>query len=176
MKVLVAYYSLSGNTKKVAEAIFDQIEYEKEILPINEISNFDGYDIIFAGFPVWSFQHAQPADEFFCRHAPKEKKIALFVTHARPYETEDELEQKKHEAMLQKCRERVKNENLAGFFHCRGELSEKAGKSFSKMHSYRNNYTLKPFKAKRNDSLGHPDADELEVARIFTRDVMSKVC
>ena len=34
MKVLVTYMSLSGNTKKIAEAIFQEIQEEKEIKEI----------------------------------------------------------------------------------------------------------------------------------------------
>lgn len=37
MKVLVAYMSQTGNTKEVAEAIFDEIKCEKEIKRLNEI-------------------------------------------------------------------------------------------------------------------------------------------
>ncbi len=47
--------SLSGNTKKVAEAIFQEIQDEKEIKELGEVENFEGYDIAFVGFPVHRF-------------------------------------------------------------------------------------------------------------------------
>ncbi|MGD1972050.1 MAG: flavodoxin family protein [Desulfobacterales bacterium] len=52
MKALVAYYSESGNTEKLAKAIFDGISIpEKEMVPIGEASVKD-HDVIFVGFPV----------------------------------------------------------------------------------------------------------------------------
>ena len=51
MKVLVTYYSETGNTEKVAKAIYDGIQRaEKEILPIEEVASVDVYDLIFCGF------------------------------------------------------------------------------------------------------------------------------
>ncbi|MCD8175406.1 MAG: NAD(P)H-dependent oxidoreductase [Phascolarctobacterium sp.] len=80
MKTLVAYFSLSGNTKKAAEKIqavadgdFFEIKSGKdygsyikaiaiagkeimtsEMPPIlNKVENFEGYDRILLGFPMW---------------------------------------------------------------------------------------------------------------------------
>ena len=36
MKVLVTYFSKTGNTEKVARAIFEAIRMEKEIIPVND--------------------------------------------------------------------------------------------------------------------------------------------
>ena len=40
-RTLVVYSSLTGNTKAVAEKIFDIIEGDKEIVSINDIKNVD---------------------------------------------------------------------------------------------------------------------------------------
>ena len=48
MKALVAYYSESGNTEKLAKAIYDGIDVsKKEIMPISEATAMD-FDVIFA--------------------------------------------------------------------------------------------------------------------------------
>ena len=52
MKILVAYLSKTGNTKKVAEAIFDEITDEKELKKIEDVDSLDGYDYSFLGFPI----------------------------------------------------------------------------------------------------------------------------
>jgi len=39
VKTLVTYMSKTGNTKKVAEAIFDEINGEKEIKTIDEVDS-----------------------------------------------------------------------------------------------------------------------------------------
>ena len=81
MKVLVTYYSETGNTEKVARAIYDGIEKaEKEILPIQETENMEDYDLIFCGFPVHSHSIPAPAEKFL-KGIPEGNKIARFATH-----------------------------------------------------------------------------------------------
>jgi flavodoxin len=81
MKVLIAYSSESGNTKKLAKAIFEGIESsEKEILSIKEVAGVEGYDVIFIGFPVQS--HSVPGKvEAFAKTLPDGQKVAYFATH-----------------------------------------------------------------------------------------------
>ncbi|MFC1978144.1 flavodoxin family protein [Chloroflexota bacterium] len=52
MKILVAYMSKSGNTKKVAEAIFEEISDEKELKTVDEVDSIAGYELTFLGFPI----------------------------------------------------------------------------------------------------------------------------
>jgi len=47
MKALVTYYSQTGNTEKLARAIYEAIHVEKELLPVQDVKNTEGYDIIF---------------------------------------------------------------------------------------------------------------------------------
>ncbi|MEW6668356.1 MAG: flavodoxin family protein [Thermodesulfobacteriota bacterium] len=81
MKALVTYFSKTGNTEKVAQAIYDGIAFvEKEILPIKFVKDMKGYDLFFVGFPVQG--HSIPAMvEKFVRKIPDGKKVAFFGTH-----------------------------------------------------------------------------------------------
>lgn len=80
MKALVTYYSQTGNTEKLARAIYEAIHIEKEILAVEKVQNAKGYDIIFVGFPVQS--HSVPAKLLsFFKGLPEGQKIALFCTH-----------------------------------------------------------------------------------------------
>lgn len=81
MKVLVAYYSQSGNTEKVAKAIYDGLGFvEKDLASIKDKPRSRKYDIIFVGFPVHN--HSVPAVvETFIKRIPEGKKIAFFATH-----------------------------------------------------------------------------------------------
>jgi len=79
---LVTYFTQTGNTKKVAESIYRNIEGDKQIMPISEVQKEDleDYDLIFIGFPVHS--HGVPfATESFIKKVPRDKKIAFFSTH-----------------------------------------------------------------------------------------------
>ena len=81
MKVLVAYFSETGNTEKLAKAVFEAVEAsEKEILPIQEDTGADGYDVVFIGFPVHS--HSVPGKvEAFAKKLADGQKVAYFATH-----------------------------------------------------------------------------------------------
>ncbi len=52
MRVLVAYMSKTGNTRKVAEAIYEALDCTKEIMPVDQVVDISGYDLSFLGFPV----------------------------------------------------------------------------------------------------------------------------
>ncbi len=170
MKALITYLSQTGNTKKVAETIYNEIICDKDIMEMKDVNCVEGYDIIFAGFPVWQSGPAEPAANFLNAHSLK-VKFALFVTHSMPYEAETHDEQKLLTSVLNKCRGCVADENLSGFFHCRGELAGNIAEFLLKSNDQR----LIQFGKSRENTVGHPDEDELEVARIFARDVMSRL-
>lgn len=52
MRSLVVYSSKTGNTREVAEAIFDILPDEKEIFPVEDAPPGDGYDFVAVGFWV----------------------------------------------------------------------------------------------------------------------------
>ena len=81
MKVLVAYYSESGNTEKVAKAIYDGLGFvEKDLASIKDKPRSRKYDIVFVGFPVQN--HSVPAPvETFIKRIPEGKQVAFFATH-----------------------------------------------------------------------------------------------
>jgi flavodoxin len=81
MKVLVAYYSETGNTEKVAKSIYDALGFvEKKLASIQDVPRAAQYDMIFVGFPVQN--HSVPAMvEKFLKKIPEGKKVAFFATH-----------------------------------------------------------------------------------------------
>jgi len=80
MKALVTYYSQTGNTEKLARAIYEVIHVEKELLPIQDIKDLRGYDIIFVGFPVHA--HSVPPKVLpFFKNLPDGQQIAIYCTH-----------------------------------------------------------------------------------------------
>ena len=61
MRVLVTYSSRTGNTKKLADGIYEGLNVEdKVLLPMKEVSSIDEYDLILAGYWV---DKAQPNAE-----------------------------------------------------------------------------------------------------------------
>ena len=164
MRVLVAYYTQTGNTEKVARAIFEEIDAEKELKRLEEVDSLEGYDLAFIGFPINGFQPAKPAREFLEKHA-KGRTIPLFVTHAS-HEDIPELQ-----GWLEKCREPAAQANLVGFFHCQGELSEQIAEFLKKQEDPK----LRPFGEMRPQTVGQPAATRLRKARPFARETLDKL-
>ena len=115
-KVLVAYFSWSGNTKSVAEYIAAKLnadkfeivrekaypteynacadeakaEKEKGINPAIKggLVNFDQYDVIFVGAPVWWYTAPMPVFTFMNQYNFDGKTVVPFCTcYTAEYET-----------------------------------------------------------------------------------------
>ena len=107
-KVLVAYFSWSGNTKSVAEKIQSQTggdifeiipqnpypedyhqttvvakqEKEKNVKPpLKNNIDVSGYDVIFVGTPAWWYTMAPPVMTFLEENNFSGKTVVPFVTH-----------------------------------------------------------------------------------------------
>lgn len=107
-KVLIAYFSLSGNTKSVAEKIKSVTDGDLfEISPVkpypsdyntvvnlaktekqNDVrpelisnGNVEEYDIVFVGTPVWWYTMAAPVKSFLANSDFSAKTIVPFCTH-----------------------------------------------------------------------------------------------
>ena len=163
MKVIVTYMSQTGNTKKVAEAIFQEIKGKKEIKPMSEVNSLDGYDLAFIGFPIQAYQPAGDAKSFL-EERTKGKNIALFVTHAAP---EGNPEIKKG---LDLSKAVAAGAKILGVFDCRGELSQ----AVADFMLNSGDPSMVEDAKKRSTPVGQPDAASLKKARTFAREIMKK--
>lgn len=163
MKVLVAYMSLTGNTKKVAEAIYDAIPQPKEIKRVEEITSLEGYDLAFLGFPVHSFGPDEPTKTFLETHV-KDRAIALFITHMSP-EHNPALQ-----GIIRKFRDAAVGANIVGVFDCQGQACQE-------VKTYMLNSPNPRLRAavQADSSQGQPDASRLEQARTFANGTMNRL-
>lgn len=164
MKVLVAYLSKTGNTKKVAEAIFQEISDEKEMKPIDKVGSIEGYDIAFLGFPIHAMGPDKKTVELLEKHCINGRNVALFITHMAP-EDAQELP-----TWLDKFRQAACGANVVDMFDCQGQVA-KAIKLFMLMAP---DAKLRSW-AKQDNSKGQPDKARLDRARAFSRDVMKRL-
>ena len=163
MSVLVAYFSQTGNTKKVAEAIYGEIAGTREIKELAAVENLEAHDLSFIGFPIMAFGPAKPAKEFLAAHAAG-KKVALFITHASPEDAEP------LEEWLAACREAASDADLVGVFNCQGELAE----SIAALLANSDDPQIRAFSEGRSETVGQPDETRLEKARAFAREIIEK--
>lgn len=111
MKILIVYYSRTGNTKKVAKALRDYLQCDIE--EIKSVKNYDGplgwvkagkegsqrvngkieapvknpadYDLVVIGTPIWAWHISSPARGYLAMSRDKIKKIAAFCTMGSDY-------------------------------------------------------------------------------------------
>jgi flavodoxin len=107
MKTLVAYYSRTGNTKRVAEALAETLNADIEAIVSDTKDKGMGrlamqaflrthakiepttkdaasYDLVVVGSPVWAGKMSSPIRTYLARNKKKFTNVAFFCTHGRP--------------------------------------------------------------------------------------------
>jgi len=159
-KTLVTYFTRTGNTKLVAEAIEGAVTGPKDIRPMAEAGDLAGYGLIFAGFPVQS--HSVPyRAEVFLRSIPAGRKVALFCTHGSVTGSPLSREALIHASVL------IASARLLGTFSCRGKVSMQALEVLMKSPEHES------WADEAASAATHPDARDLEEAREFARSIMA---
>lgn len=155
-KTLVAYFSRTGNTRKVAEAVFGALDGEKEIHPLEQVASLDPYDFVLVGFPVHMHSVPYPVEQFI-KKIPAHKKTAFFCTHGSLPGHRLSREAIEYAVVL------AAQAKVIGTFCARGRLSIQALDALAKSPEHQE-------WALMSASAGtHPDDSDLEEARVFAR-------
>lgn len=164
MKALVTYYSQTGNTEKIARAIYEAIpiHVEKELLPVQDVKGASGYDIIFVGFPVHA--HSVPAKLLpFFKNLPPGSNIALFCTHGSLRGGQLPRQALEHAIGLSD------STKILGTFSVRGRVDEKILESLMKLAEHR------AWAEEAQGANEHPSEADLADTREFARSVLAKI-
>lgn len=167
MKAGVIYSSLTGNTKKIAEAIYEEIKIEKDIFKSNEEFNIEDYDILIIGYWV---------NKGICDDKIKEilekannKKIVLFGTlGARengPY----------YESIKKRIDELVPESNeILGHFLCQGKINEKLTERYKEMlKTNKWDEHVKEQLENHKQASTHPDEKDIYNAKTFINSILN---
>lgn len=133
MKILVLYYSQTGQTEKIANAIFSSIPegHEKTIEKLNDFDStqLDSFDLVFLGSPCHSSDLAKNVRKFLEELNPNPKyKLAGFFTHGS-YPPERDGYEAVYERWVGKCSatfESASSEKeitFLGYYRCMGAPS-----------------------------------------------------
>jgi flavodoxin len=131
MKILVAYYSETGNTEKVARAIHNEVAggHDTRLCTVREITAEDvaSYEVVFLGAPCHDSDLARPLKRVL-ESLPEspEFKLAGFFTHAtyslgagpRSEELYEKWAGRCHRTFETVCQE--KRIMFLGYFNCMG--------------------------------------------------------
>ncbi|MDX1708527.1 MAG: flavodoxin family protein [Desulfobacterales bacterium] len=157
MKTLVTYYSQSGNTEKLAKAIYDGLSAtQNEIEPISDSKTFDEYDIIFVGFPVQNSSVPSEAEKCLKR-IPDGKMLAIFGTHGSLRGGPLAITAFHYAMTL------AVGATIIGTFGCRGEVKA------SLLETLMNKAEYKFWALEAQSAEGHPDAADLEDGQNFAK-------
>ncbi len=162
MKALVTYYSETGNTEKLAQAIYDGAgKVEKKIVPVGEARDLEVYNLIFCGFPVQA--HGVPAKvESFLKTIPRGKKLALFGTHGSQKGGQLAITAF-YQALSISTKERV-----IGTFACRGKVKSDLLDQLEKKPEH------KAWVAEARSAVGHPDEADLADGKAWAKMMVAK--
>jgi flavodoxin len=155
-KTLVTYFSRTGNTKLVAEAVFGALAGDVTLKPLAEAGDLAPYHLIFAGFPVQTHSVPYPV-EVFLKSIPEGKKVALFSTHGSVTGSQLAREAVEYASIL------VAGARLVGTFSCRGKVSMKALEVLMQSPEH------EAWADMAASAATHPDESDLEDARAFAR-------
>ncbi len=147
MKALVVYSSKTGNTKKLAEALYGALQYEKDLISLSDNPNPAAYDFVAAGFWLQGGEPDPATQEFL----PKigEKEVILFATHAAA-KNSDHVKN-----AMNKAKELAAPARICATFSCLGQVDEKTMEAAAKKDPQ------PPWLADAPAAKGHPDAEDI---------------
>jgi len=134
MKALVTYFSQTGNTKQIAEAIHETLSThdEADIRTVRsiEFEKLDDYDLLFVGAPCIDSDLAPPVKGFLEKlpDSPRFKLVGFF-THSTYMPNRDERTRELYDQWAGRCHLSYENAcndkdiEFLGYFHCQGKAS-----------------------------------------------------
>jgi flavodoxin len=127
MKSLIVYSSQSGNTKKLAQAVYESLTGPKDIYPVAAAPDPADYDFVALGFWLQAGKPDPWAAEYLAGIG--DKKLFLFATHGAAADSAHARN------AIEIAKSLAPSAQIAGTFNCPGEVSpahlEKARKKDS---------------------------------------------
>ena len=173
MKILVTYYSDTGNTEKIAVAINNGLaDQEVDLIPVKEVdpSSLNSYDLVFLGSGIYGFNVNRKVTNLIKKSEKLPSKFAYFYTHESKKPWPDAFKSVNKILGNFDCQ-------ILGEFDCCGEnLVSKAEEQRQAFLS-----RLTPEKRKEaeetylNNVKGHPDDTDCERARNFAISILKKL-
>ena len=169
MKTLVIYSSLTGNTGKIAQVIFDKLPMPKELTTVENIpQNLNDYELVFAGFWVDRGTADKKAAAFL--EKLEQKKVALFATLGAYPDSEHAQKSLENAAALLPSSSTVVNS-----FICQGKIAKSIAESFKK-YPEGHPHAMTPERLARHvEASKHPDVADFINAANFVEETYKLV-
>lgn len=163
MKYAVLYQSNTGNTKKIAEAILDEINAEEKVLvDIYDMTHLPKADVYFVGFAVCD--HSCSLSVMEALDSLEDSKVALFATCGfYPVEKYKDIIEKNMQVWINEDAEYL------GIYLCQGRVQHSQQVKFINGTSYAKDIIHEMF----DKGESHPDEEDILSAKEFVRSVLA---
>lgn len=174
MRVLVAYYSETGNTEKVARAIYDEVSmnHSADLKKVAEVTidTLSSYNLVFLGSACHSSDLASPVQRILNAIPDSPKfKLAGFFTHATSSGGFEKWASKCVSSFQEISKE--KKIDFKGYFNCQGAPSPPIQEFIRREVNIPAGQREAYFEEVRK----HPTTEDLHKARDFARSILSQL-
>lgn len=157
MKTLIVYSSQTGNTRKIADKIYESLEGEKDIITVDQDPDPSGYDLVAAGFWYMGGK-PDPKSQKFLAKISKGTKVFLFATHGAGSDSDHAKNGILAAVNL------IKEAEVVGAFSCQGEVNPEILEKVSQRPQPPEWLPEAPL------AMGHPDeSDFIELEKILKK-------
>jgi len=154
VKTMIVYSSKTGNTKKVAEAIYNVMPETADIFSVDENPDYSQYDVIFLG--GWVDKGLIDKKAMAYLENIKNKKIAYFITIGAYPDSNHAKD------VLKRTTEMVSKENeFLGNFICHGKIDPNLRKMFESFPPDHPHAMNEERKKRHEIASKHPDEQDL---------------
>jgi len=147
MKSLIVYSSQTGNTLKLAMAVYATLPGEKEMVAVDDAPEPEGYDCIAVGFWLQAGKPDPKAAAYLQKIGTT--PLFLFATHGAAAESAHAQDAMKYAQNL------APGAQILGTFNCQGEVNPKV------LLKIRNKNPKPPWIGDADAAKGHPDEEDL---------------
>ncbi|MDZ7663952.1 MAG: flavodoxin family protein [Desulfotignum sp.] len=149
MKSLILYSSQSGNTEKLARAVYDSLEGEKELCAIDQAPSHDlEYDLVAVGFWLKKGK-PDPTTEAFLKACKMNANVFFFATHGAAKGSDHAKAAMAYAASL------LNGAEVVGTYSCQGEVNPKV------LEKAKQKDAPPPWLQESDDAVGHPDDTDI---------------
>jgi flavodoxin I len=171
MKVLVTYYTMTGNTEKLAKAIHQEVSkgHESYLKKVDEVKqeSLNLHDLIFVGSPTHAGNLAAPVKKFLGELPQSPRfKVAAFITHSSPDKRDFEQCLKSFDAFS-----KDKGFVFLGGYDCQGCLAPEIQPYVKEARKASD----AEWKEMMRIIAQRPTAEDMRQARKFAREVLARV-
>ena len=168
MNCAVIYSSKTGNTQKVAEAIFEAMPEGTQLLDVASVPEKARFDFVAMGFWVDKGTANKEACEFM--NTLRDTKVFTFFTLGAYADSEHA-----NSCLITANTLYGEGCDVVGSFRCQGAIDPKLIEWMTKLPD---DHPHAPDEARRmrwSDAAKHPDASDLSRAKIAIKDVLKRI-